>query len=158
MVDLQYCAGFRNMAKGFSYAYTYIHYFKLSGDKPGDWDWCLHSTVYGIDNQQGHYSSGNSTQYSVIANMGKRISFQFYWDIIDICVYSVSQSCPSLWDPMDYSPPGFSVHRISQARILGWDAISFSRGSSRPRDQTHISCAVRRILCHWTTWEAPIRT
>ena len=41
---------------------------------------------------------------------------------------------------MDCSPPGFSVHEISQARILEWVAISFSRGSSWPRDQTHIFC------------------
>ena len=41
---------------------------------------------------------------------------------------------------MDYSPPGFSVHGISQARILEWIAISSSRGSSKPRDQTRNSC------------------
>ena len=42
-------------------------------------------------------------------------------------------SCLNLCNPMDYRPPGSSVHRISQARILEWVAISFSRGSSRPR-------------------------
>ena len=42
----------------------------------------------------------------------------------------VTQSCPTLYDPMDCSPPGSSVHGISQARILKWVAISFSRGSS----------------------------
>ena len=44
-----------------------------------------------------------------------------------------------------------------QARILEWVAISYSRGSSRPRDQTHVSCVSctgREILYHWTTWEA----
>ena len=46
----------------------------------------------------------------------------------------VAQSCPTLCDPMDCSPPGFSVYGISQARILEWVAISFSRGSSQPRD------------------------
>ena len=46
----------------------------------------------------------------------------------------VSQSCPILCDPMDYSLPGSSVHGVSQARILEWVAISFSRGSSGPRD------------------------
>ncbi|CAI9158191.1 unnamed protein product [Rangifer tarandus platyrhynchus] len=40
---------------------------------------------------------------------------------------------------MDCSPPGFSVHGIFQARVLEWVAISFSRGSSRPRDQTQVS-------------------
>ena len=41
-----------------------------------------------------------------------------------------------VFDPMHYSPSGTSVHGISQARILGWVAIPFSRGSSRPRDRT----------------------
>ena len=54
-------------------------------------------------------------------------------------------------NPMDYSPPGPSVHRISQARILEQIAISFSRESSQPRDGTRISfvsCIVRQILNH----------
>ena len=46
----------------------------------------------------------------------------------------VAQSCPTLCDPVDCSLPGSSVHGICQARILEWGAISFSRGSSRPRD------------------------
>ena len=68
-------------------------------------------------------------------------------------VYQVSsvQSCPTLCDPKDCSLPGSSVHGISQARILEWVAISFSRGSSQPRDQTHISQVSyigRRVLYH----------
>ena len=51
----------------------------------------------------------------------------------------VAQSCPTLYDPVDCSLPGSSVHGILQARILEWVAISFSRGSSRPRDGTQIS-------------------
>ena len=46
----------------------------------------------------------------------------------------VTQLCLTLCNPMDCSPPGSSVHGILQARILEWVAISFSRGSSRPRD------------------------
>ena len=46
----------------------------------------------------------------------------------------VAQSCPTLCNPVDCSPPGFPVHGILQARILEWVTISFSRGSSRPRD------------------------
>ena len=53
-------------------------------------------------------------------------------------------------DPMDYSPPGSSVHGISRARILEWVAISLSRGSSRPRDQNCISCLAGGSF----TWEA----
>ena len=48
----------------------------------------------------------------------------------------VTQLCPTLCDPVDCSLPGFSVHGILQARILEWVTISFSRGSSRPRDRT----------------------
>ena len=50
--------------------------------------------------------------------------------------------------------PGSSVHAISQARILEWVAISFSRGSSRHRDQTPISCTGRQMLYHWATKDA----
>ena len=46
----------------------------------------------------------------------------------------VTQSCPTLCDPMDCSPPGSSVHGIIQARVLEWGAISFSRGTSRPQN------------------------
>ena len=52
----------------------------------------------------------------------------------------VAQSCPTLCDPMDCSPPGSSVHGILQARTLEWVAIPSSRGSSRPRDQTKVCC------------------
>ena len=55
---------------------------------------------------------------------------------------------------MDCSPPGSSVHGISQARILEWVAISFSKASSRPRDPTCISCTGRQILYHGATWKA----
>ena len=52
----------------------------------------------------------------------------------------VAQSCLTLCDPMDSSPPGSTIHGIFQARILEWAAISFSRGSSQPRDGTCVSC------------------
>ena len=51
----------------------------------------------------------------------------------------VAQSCPTLYDPMDCSPPGSAIHGILQARVLEWVAIPFSRGSSQPRDQTQVS-------------------
>ena len=69
----------------------------------------------------------------------------------------VAQSCLTLCDPVDHSPPGSSVHGILQARILEWLVISYFRGSSQPRDQTHISCVScisRWILYHCATWEA----
>ena len=58
----------------------------------------------------------------------------------------VTQSCPTLCDPMDCSLPGSSVHRIFQARVLEWVAISFSRGSSQPRDRTQVSCTAGRCF------------
>ena len=58
----------------------------------------------------------------------------------------VTQSCSTLCDPMDCSPPGFSVHGIFQARILECIAIPFSRGSSGPRDRTRVSCIASRFL------------
>ena len=58
----------------------------------------------------------------------------------------VIHSCPTLCDPMDCSLPGFSIHGIFQARVLEWVAISFSRGSSQPRDQTLVSCFGRLVL------------
>ena len=70
----------------------------------------------------------------------------------------VSQSCPTLCDPMDCSLPGSSVHGIFQTRILEWVATSFSRGSSQPRDRTHVSCVsciAGRFFTHWAMGEAP---
>ena len=59
---------------------------------------------------------------------------------------SLSRVVPPLCDPMDCSPPGSSVRGISQARILEWGAIPFSRGSSQPRDQIQVSCIAGRFF------------
>ena len=56
----------------------------------------------------------------------------------------VIQSRLTLCEPKDCSPPGSSVHGISQARILEWVAVSFSRGSSQPGDRTQVSCIATR--------------
>ena len=58
----------------------------------------------------------------------------------------VAKVCLTLCNPMDYSPPGSSVHEIFQARILEYVAICFSRGSSQPRDQTLFSCTAGRFF------------
>ena len=73
-----------------------------------------------------------------------------------VCVRA--QSYLTLCNPMDCSTPGSSAHGIFQARIPDWVAVSFSRGSSQPRDQIHISCVpciIRQILYHCATWEGP---
>ena len=87
-------------------------------------------------------------------------SSEFYSQILS-CVWreevkwsEVAQLCPTLWDPMDCSPPDSSIHEILQARLLEWVAISFSRGSSRPRDWTRVSCIVGRCFTICATREA----
>ena len=65
----------------------------------------------------------------------------------------VAQSCPTLFDPMDCSLPGSSIHGIFQARVLEWAAISFSRRSSQPRDWTQVSHIVGRRFTVWATRE-----
>ena len=79
----------------------------------------------------------------------ERIKKMWYKDTSK-CAKSL-QSCPTLCNPMDYSPPGSSVHVILQARILEWVVMPFCRESSRPRNWTHvsyISCIGRQILYH----------
>ena len=63
----------------------------------------------------------------------------------------VTQLCPTLCDPVDCSLSGSSIHGIFQARLLEWIAISFSRGSSQPRDQTQVSHIVGRCFTVWAT-------
>ena len=66
-----------------------------------------------------------------------------------VCLHS--QSCPTVYDPMNCSPPGSSVYGIFQARILEWIAVFSSRGSSQTRDWKQVSCIGRQILYHWAT-------
>ena len=67
----------------------------------------------------------------------------------------VAQSYPTLYDPIDCSLPGSSVHGIFQAIVLEWIAISFSRGSSQLRAQTRVSLIVDRHFTIWATREVP---
>ena len=70
------------------------------------------------------------------------------------CAYVHAQSRPTLRHPMDCSPPGSSIHGILQARILQSVAISFSRGSSWPRDGTQVSCLAGSFFTIWVSREA----
>ena len=67
----------------------------------------------------------------------------------------VAQSCLTLFDPMDCSLTGYSVHGIFQARVPEWVAISFSRGSSQPRDRTRVShtAAAKSLQSCPTLWD-----
>ena len=66
----------------------------------------------------------------------KQMKLANYLPNREVVYLKVTQSCLTLCDPMDCSLPSSSVHGILQARVLEWVAISFSRGSSRPKDQT----------------------
>ena len=80
-----------------------------------------------------------------------------HWQSYSIVKWSeeVAQSCLTVCDPMDCSLQGSSVHGIFQARVLEWVAISFSRGSSRLRDQTQVSHIAGRWFAVWAP-EKPI--
>ena len=70
--------------------------------------------------------------------------------VLLFCCYCclVMKLCPTPCNPMDCSPPGYSVHEILQARVLEWIAMPSSMGPSPPRDQTHISCIARQVHYH----------
>ena len=67
------------------------------------------------------------------------------WNVRSMCVCTLVTQL-TLCDHMDCSPPGFSVHGTLQARIVDWNAIPFSRGTSQPRDQTLVSCITGRFF------------
>ena len=73
----------------------------------------------------------------------------------DVCAQALL-SCLTLCDPVDHCPPGSSVHGLSQARILEWVAIPFSRGSSWLRVWTCVSCPGRQILYHLSHQGSPL--
>ena len=85
-------------------------------------------------------------------NVCLEYSFLYVWKWSESV--SCSESCLTLCDPMDWSPPGFSVYGILQARILGWVAIPVCTGSSRPKDQTQVSCIASGFFTVWATREA----
>ena len=96
----------------------------------------------------------NGTQLNVIRQPGwekglgdNEYMYVYVW--VPVCVYS--QSCLTACNPMDYCPPGSSVHRIFQARILEWVATPFSRVSPRPRNQTWVSHIASIFFTVWAT-------
>ena len=91
-------------------------------------------------------------------------AYNTYYHVNTMCLLACMgvkslQSCQTLCNPMDYSPPGSSVPETLQARILEWVTRPSSRGSSQPRDLTHfsyISCIGRRVLYHWHQIGIPV--
>ena len=72
----------------------------------------------------------------------------FWLSCVWVSVAKSLQSCLTLCDPMDCSLPGSSVHGMLQAKTLEWVAMPSSRGSSQPRDGTHVSGTGRRVPHH----------
>ena len=99
------------------------------------WNWNLNTLLVGMSNGTA------AVEHSlVIPHNLNRVTIWLGDSASKYCACSATQSCLTLYDPMDCSLPGFSVHGIFQARILEQIAISSSKGSSRPRVQTCISC------------------
>ena len=75
------------------------------------------------------------------------------WSFVFMYVSLLLQWCSTLCDAMDWSPPGSSVHGILQTRILEWVVLPSSRGSSQPRDWTHVCLYL--LPCKWILY--PLR-
>ena len=109
------------------------------------WGWNINST--------GSSLPACPTKFSLTSPTILLSQFFKIYPYLSMCVLCVhAQSCPNPCNPMDWSPPGSSVHWVSWARILEWVAISSSRGSSWPR---HLLWLLHRrwILYHWATGE-----
>ena len=166
-VALQYCVGFCYTTMENSHNYTYIpfilslhHIFKhkqksqilsgklLKSSKPGHKSVTL---VFVYEENEKSIFYLNLIFFSSMALLGKN---SLLWGVcvcvcVCVCVHSAAQSCPTLWSPMDCSPPSSSVCGIPEVKILGQIAISFSKRSSWWWDGTHfscVSCTGRQIL------------
>ena len=89
---------------------------------------------------------------NIYAETGPFYQWIFKWKKV-----LVNHLCPTLCDPLDCRVPGSSVHRILQARVLEWVAISYSRGSSWPTDGSQVSYITSRFFTIWATREAQLQ-
>ena len=89
---------------------------------------------------------------NIYAETGPFYQWIFKWKKV-----LVNHLCPTLCDPLDCRVPGSSVHRILQARVLEWVAISYSRGSSWPMDGSQVSYTAGRFFTFWATREAQLQ-
>ena len=129
------------------------------------WYWFVHLLIIWLHqkkNDPSKASSYSSSQYICQALM-IYITFIMSYILPSVCVcvcvcvcVLVAQSCPTLCDPINCSPPGSSVLGISQTRILEWVAFPFSRRSSQPRERTQVSHIAGRIFTVWVAKEAHI--
>ena len=124
---------------------------------------CPEVLWYSSHGEKGKGRSLNSEQYPATERwQGNDTPQMTLWGMG--CHYTervkvlVTQLVPTLCDPMDCHPPGFSAHGIYQARRLEWVVIPFSRGSFQPRDESQVSCIAGRFFTIWTTREANLVT
>ena len=80
------------------------------------------------------------------------LRFLSFWRNACVCVL-LTQSCSIFCDPKDCSPPNSLVHGILQAKILEWATMTFSKGSSQPRDQTQVLCFSAAALLSELPWK-----
>ena len=121
-----------------------LQYSCLENPRDGGAWWAF---VYGVAQSWSQLKQLSSSSSKLIHSLPSQNAH------IHVCAQQL-QSCPTLCDPMDCSPPGSSAHGILQARILEWVAMPTSRESSRPRDGTGISC-VSFIAGRFFTTELP---
>ena len=120
---------------------------------------CCHFSEQGSVTWSGErgerfYKGGDA--WTVLRTWGHEAGFRGDSKVDCVHACSVTQLCLTVCNTTDCSPPDSSADGISQARTLDWVAISFSRGSSWPRDRSPIffSSCFGQILYHFTTWEA----
>ena len=128
-----------------------------------------HAAVRGVTTEWLNHKTCDVHRHS--RNVSPTLAIIFPWELEDVDIHSetdrerelilkmcvlVTQSCLTLCDPVGCSPPGSSVPGILQARTLEWVTIPFSRGSSRPKDQTHVACIAGRCFTIWAIREGPM--
>ena len=123
-------------------------------DRGQDKKWATEDELVGwhhwLNGQESEQILGDSEEQGSVHGIAKSLTYQ-----LNNTKMQIKIQCWTLSDPMDCSPPGSSVPETFQARILEWVAISFSKGSSQPRDQTRVSCAAGTFFTNWATKEAP---
>ena len=134
-----------------------LHFAKENGALSQGWAFISRTQINGVSFPRDDWLHDSFIKKEIL-HPKRRLPLSMCCDMKCVCVHSVAQSCLTLGDPMDCSLPGSSVHGILQARILECVAICYSRGSSQPRDWTHISCVScmgRQILYHWCHLGSP---
>ena len=112
----------------------------------------MHAKRHGFYPWVGKIPWRRAWQSTPVFLPGETLGQRSWWTTVK--KNEVTRSCPTLCDLMDSSLLGSSIHGNLQARVLEWAAISFSRGSSKPRDRTWVSCIADKHCTVWDTRKA----